>query len=193
MWNEFVDYITVHPAFGPIIAALITAIAAIWIARRFTQRIKRIEATLEFRKRYQEFLDAQSKLNEEFYFDNNGARINPAPAPTHKDKHIADNLYRRLFDLMLNEFGFFRAGLVDHYAFTEWMRWRWHDFRGASDVTGLSYAQGWQDWKRQPGLHGNPFLDFLDTVHAKPTDSAVDDIVKKYSPRWRHLWRRLIP
>jgi len=193
MWSAFVQFITDHPGFGPIIAALIAAVVAIWIARRFTQRIKRIEATLEFRKRYQEFLDAKSKLNEEFYFDANGARITPAPTPNDKHKHAADNLYRRLFDLLLNEFGFYRAGLVDHYAFTEWMRWRWHDFRSASAVTGISYETGWLNWKGHPALHGNPFLDFLDTVHAKPTANAVEDIVRRYSPRWRHLWRRLIP
>src|SRR5215831_9194487 len=65
--SDLLSFLKEYPAFGAIIGAVITALVNMgvlfWIASRYTKRLKRIESTLEFSKRFQELLQQQRDLN----------------------------------------------------------------------------------------------------------------------------------
>ena len=193
-WQRFEQYILrVPPAasiIGPVsaatLAAMISAFVLFWIARRYTVRIKQIESTLEFSKRFQELLKEQRELNRNF-----------AATPRTTEEQDGSTWWWRFFDLILYEFDFYHQRLVRQERFTEWMKWRWFDFRATgTDVwqtCGIEYKRGWELWKEKDAMRlpkPNRLITFLDKIHDAPDVSGVVRLCRKNSPRWYRPWRR---
>jgi hypothetical protein len=137
---------------------------AIFVAEVYTRRIKRIEATLKFTKRFQELIGKQHALNSEFYYDANGNLHDNTPDVLAKNELDAWNFLCRVFDLLLNEFNYCRVWLVRKQDFVGWMEWRWYDWEpekryGKQEnrpgglpegltTCGISYQKGWELPKR---------------------------------------------
>ena len=106
------------------------------------------------------------------------------------DRSEAGAYYRKLFDLMLNEYNFYQKGIVSRGSFYDWMTWRWgawNQIEGASVVVrGVSYQEAWRDWSGRPLMKSNPFVLFTDQIHAAPDLEAVSRLVGRIGPRW---WR----
>ena len=136
--SDLLSFLKEYTAFGAIIGAVITASVNMgvlfWIASRYTKRLKRIESTLEFSKRFQELLQQQRDLNRRC-----------STSPTQMDIDDADTWWWRFFDLQLYEFDFFQQGLVRRERFLEWMKWRWYDYQAAknamSNTCGMDYKK----------------------------------------------------
>ena len=154
-------------------------------------KLKRIEATLEFSKRFHDLIQEQRALNKEY--DKKQEKDNPS------DKADALVWWWRFFDLQLYEFDFYQSGYLREGRFIEWMTWRWYDHNapGAKPlvVCGMDYKAGWEAWKSQPAHahahaheheHGNRLVAFLDDIHRADDPSQIASIVKKCGPRpWR--------
>lgn len=189
-WRAFSHYVHKYPGMGAIYAAILTGLVAAVVTLvgvpHHTRRTKRIEAALEFSRRYQELLALQHTLNRDYLERRHGKPERPA---TRFEIADAQNFYLRFFDLMMNELTFFRGGLIEPALFTEWMKWRWYNHNDPDEkweVCGMPYAEGWRYWKGRKAVAENPLASFLDEVHAAPRAADVDAIVKEYRPAWWH-------
>jgi hypothetical protein len=78
--------------------------------------------------------------------------------------------FYQLFDLFLNEFEYFKKGLMDETRFSNWMRWRWTDYNDKRhenpipfniDAFGKSYKEEWKFLVSDNRRFGLPiFLSF---------------------------------
>jgi hypothetical protein len=180
--------------YGAILSSAVALCVAVGVARVFTGRVKRIEATLEFSKRYHSLLEQHHSLNNSFYYDADG-NINNNPVRTARQEGDSWALFFQLFDLLLHEFNFFRQGFVERHAFVEWMKWRWYDWdpnRAAAgpgrhfETCGISYRAAWVHWRAVAAVANNPFVSFLNSVHDAHSENAVQPFVKRYAPQtWR--------
>jgi hypothetical protein len=179
-----------YPAIGPIVGAIINAIVVWLIALRFTVRLKRIESTLEFSKRFWELVNQQGELNRLY---NSKRKWNKSP-PDAQEYNDAINWWWKFFDLILYEFDFFQRGLVRRGRFIEWMKWRWYDFNAAPEniwrTSGMDYRDGWKSWKERPAHADNRLQEFLDSVHRARRVEDVPRVVGKFYPHWWTPWRR---
>jgi hypothetical protein len=186
--SDLLRFLQDYPASGAIIGAVITALVNMGvlfgIASRYTKRLKRIESTLEFSKRFQDLLQQQRDLNRRC-----------STPPTTMDIDDADTWWWRFFDLQLYEFDFFQQGLVRRERFLEWMKWRWYDYKAAknamSTTCGVDYKEGWQSWKNRPAMKENRLVRFLDAVHNASNVQEIASLVKKNAPRWWQWLKRL--
>jgi hypothetical protein len=177
------DYQGLGPLWGAIFGAVITAGVVGGVVHSRTTRHQEANTLFEFAKRFHDLLDRAHVLARDYAPSEDG------PTPT--DRAEAGAYYRKLFDLMLNEYYFFRKGLVSRASFEEWMGWRWgawRDVEGASVVVrGIRYQDAWRDWSERPLMKTHPFVHFINQVHAAPDLKAVSHLVKRNAPRW---WRR---
>ena len=175
---------------APILAAIIAGFFAWAIAEFYTKRLKRIEATLEFSKRFHELIQQQRALNRKQAEDK---RDNKSLLKIEEEEAYA--WWWQFFDLLLYEFDFWRRGLVRDQRFLEWMLWRWHDAYPKSGrewtTCGVSYIDGWERWRTHPA-HGSPLIELISSIHAiskdtgaKEVEEKVRGLVKQYNPRWR--------
>jgi hypothetical protein len=178
------DFIRAYPGlgsfFGSIIGATITAFVVWRVAMVVTKKLKRIDSTFEFSKRYQDLLLQKRKLQKQY---------KTVPSPSIMDlKDDAMAWWFRYFDLNLFEFDFFCAKLVTRERFIEWTAWRQLDFQENKDVCGITYKDGWKAWSEITAMQGNPFIDFLTEVHVGKKEE-VKDIVRRLAARRRAAWR----
>jgi hypothetical protein len=170
-----------------------------WVTHRYAKNIKRHEATIEFTKRFQGLLKNRHDVNSEFYFENGDIRTPPITVSDQQEME-AWNIFTQAFDLFLNEFSYFRGGVITTEVFTEWMLWRWYDWepgRAHSSSTrrpgglpmlgletmGISYRRGWEWWKERPVVLGTPFVRFMDELHGAPNETAAKQVVLNWKPR----------
>jgi hypothetical protein len=177
--------------YGALLSSAVALCVAVGVARVYTGRVKRIEATLEFSRRYHGLLEQHRELNDSFYYDATGAVIaNPVITP--KQDSNAWGFFYELFDLLLHEFNFYRQGLVEKHAFIEWMKWRWYDWdpnRAPAgpgrhfETCGISYRDAWVRWRAVPAVSNNLFVAFLNSVHDRASENAVTPFVRRYAPK----------
>jgi hypothetical protein len=177
---------------GSITSALLAGLLGWYLARKFTLRVKMVESTLEFSKRYGDAMNLRSELNAAL------AVATPAQ-PFHNQTDSATNWWIQFFDLMLYEFDFFRQGLIWDERFAQWMKWRWNDFQEDGkaraaipptkswDTLGMSYLDGWKVWSTRAPNNNNRLVNFLDTVHRASSFQEVERLVAAISPR---LWSK---
>ncbi len=95
------EYLDKHPVPAPIIGALITASAAIWVAGwaapNFARLMKKTDAAFEFTKQFSKLMLLKDKLNRK-YKDGDSC-----------DRAEAESFYFKYFDLMMNQYRFFRS------------------------------------------------------------------------------------
>jgi len=184
-WHGFEHYIQKFPGLGAVFAALITGLILFLIAWRYTRRLKMIDATLEFSKRFQDLLQQQHELNKD-YGKSHEYQVSAKPNPV--EKMEAEAWWWRFFDLLLYEFDFRRHGLLDRDRFREWMTWRWYDFHGWNGelwrTCGVTYEEGWKYWSRHPAVQKNPLLNFLNDVHRAKNADCAERVVRLYSTAW---------
>jgi hypothetical protein len=195
------EFVYLWPDDASIIGATVAGLAAWLIAHFYTKRLKRVEATLEFSRRFHELIQRQCVLNRKFAEDRRSRNSLPEI-----DKQDADAWWWSFFDLLLYEFYFWQQGLIRNERFLEWMVWRWHDAHPkpgkAWETCGVGYKQGWEDWQVHPA-HGSRLIALLDEIHRIPdkNDEEPDKklevnvkkkiraIVKRHRPRWWKRWR----
>jgi hypothetical protein len=180
----------IWPGAAPILGAIVAGFAAWLIAHYYTKRLKRIESTLEFSKRFHELIQQQLALNRKQAEDKREEKSLPAI-----EEKEAYAWWWQFFDLLLYEFDFWRRGLVRDQRFMEWIVWRWHDAypkQGSEWTTcGVSYMQGWKRWRDHPA-HSSDLIKLIDQIHAisgntdtKDVEGKVRILVHQYNPRWR--------
>jgi hypothetical protein len=187
---EIVPYIRAVPP--PIWGALIAGLFALIVAEIYTKRIKQIEATLEFSKRYHELLKDQHELNEKHYFDKDGKRYADPQQITDAKITRAHVFFYQLFDLFLNEFEYFKKGLMDETRFSNWMRWRWTDYNDKRhenpipfniDAFGKSYKEEWKFLvSDNRAVWPTDFFEFLSDVHGASSINEVERVVHNARP-----------
>ncbi len=128
-----------YPGDLPVLVAFFAAVVGWFSANYFTARVKRIDATLEFNKRFHELIERQDALNRKYEEDK--IRLeeegNRNPRDPLKLKAAKNSLkcsekegvawWWEFFDLLLHEFDFWHQNLVTRVRFLEWMVWRWAD------------------------------------------------------------------
>jgi hypothetical protein len=180
------------PIIGSVLGALTSAAIGAWVvrlvAKHFTWRLKMIESTLEFSKRFGELIKEQSNLNQAYAkARTTQTQISP---PTNLETDEALVWWWRFYNLVLYEYDFFRQGLVWDERFIQWMKWRWYEFNAqGKDIwktNGMDYREGWKAWKERPANKNNRLIIFLDRVHAAKDVNEVVDIVRESSPKWWH-------
>lgn len=164
------------PGDAPIFGAIIAGVAAWAIANFYTKRLKRIEATLEFSKRFHELIQQQRSLNRRYEHE----RVKPG-YDSKADQDDADAWWWQVFDLLLYEYDFYQSRLVGMGRFEEWMVWRWHDFHpepGKEWTTcGVNYTEAWARWKQHPA-HGSRLITLVDEIHRIP-DTRTPDMTEE--------------
>ena len=202
----------IAPILGGIGGAFVAGIFACVIAQFYTKRLKQIESTLEFSKRFHELIQQQRVLNRKFEEDRLPNKNTPrtetaiestaAVQPTTPiEKEDAAAWWWCLFDLLLYEYDFYQKGMVRKARFEEWMVWRWHDYNPAPakewKTCGVTYRQSWDDWKNHPA-HGSRLIALLDEIHRIPdpggaAEDRKKDIAKKVCDKVRphgpRLWK----
>jgi hypothetical protein len=184
-WRAFEKYVNKYSGLGALFAAMISGIVVLWVARRYTKRIKQIDATLEFSRRFHELIQQQVELNHA-YFDRRRWENWP---PNQRELLDARAWWWRFFDLVLYEFDFYQSGFLRKERFTEWMKWRWLEARDPDSffVSGMNYNQGWDHWRLSAPNQDNRLVKFLNQVHQAPT---MDEMVKKVAAAGPRLFRR---
>ncbi len=174
------EYQGLGPLWGAIFGAVITAGVVGGVVHSRTTRHQEANALFEFAKRFHDLLDRAHALARDY---------TPSPdGPSAIDRSEAAAYYRKLFDLMLNEYNFFKKGLVSRASFDEWMTWRWGAWRNLDGATvvvrGVPYQAAWREWSERPLMKDNPFVHFINSVHAAPDLKAVSRLVARAAPRW---------
>jgi hypothetical protein len=176
------DFQGLGPVWGAIAGALITSAVVGGVVHSRTTRHQEANALFEFAKRFHDLLDRAHQLARDY---------TPSEAgPSATDRSEAGAYYRKLFDLMLNEYNFYRKGLVSRDSFYEWMTWRWGAWNSVEGavvvVRGVPYQEAWRDWSQRPLMKTHPFVQFTDQVHAAADLKAVARLVAQIGPPW---WR----
>jgi hypothetical protein len=153
--------------------------------RKRDNRLKRIESTLEFSRRFQELIRDRRHLNRK-YSDAHEEKKDAQPTSAEKDEGLV--WWWAFFDLMLYQFDFFQRGLIREERFIEWMRWRWYDFNPKPDeevwkTCGVTYKDGWDLWSTRKAHRKNRLIQFLNDVHEADTPGEVARIVRAQGPR----------
>jgi hypothetical protein len=176
--------------FGPaLIEGVLTALAVWLTAHWYTFRIKKIESTLEFSRRFWELNERRNEMNSEY------AKKHPAGVgPSDDERKLGLTWWWRFFDLIMYEYDFFKRALVWNDRFKMWMKWRYynHNFEREEhepwEANGVDYATGWSHWQKMKANEHAPFQDFLDRIHAAKNSKEVGQIVEKESVgRWHKL------
>jgi hypothetical protein len=156
-----------------LLGALITVAGAALIANRYTKRFKRVDATLEFSKRYHDLIAEGAKLNETYAKKN---------SPTAIDQEPGKEWWVRFFDLMQFEYHFYRHGLILPETFAQWMWWRHFDYTGERShqkvVTGIDYVSGWKHYQSLPALKDNPHIQFMELVHGASSRRIIRNVLR---------------
>ena len=197
------------PGIATLLAATLGASVAAWVAHgvanKYTARVKRVEATLQFSKQFHELIQLQRALNgkyEEVLAKCNKALATKSEAEKTEAERTEAGIqsdviekiakgdakawWWQFFDLLLYEFDFWQQGYVREERFIEWMVWRWHDSHPRTDVNeprwetcGMDYIEGWDRWRSHPA-HGGRLLELLDRIHKAKHPNKVPDIVDEY-------------
>jgi hypothetical protein len=186
---------------APILAAIIAGSIAWSIAEFYTKRLKQIEATLEFSKRFHELIQQQRTLNRRYVEARLAGAV--ADAIDEMDEEDAHAWWWRFFDLLMYEYDFYQKGMVRKARFEEWMIFRWHDYHPDPgrewQTCGVGYRDGWEYWKDHPA-HGTRLIGLLEEIHDLPDHPGMtredrnrviaDDVRNKVKPHGPHWWKR---
>jgi hypothetical protein len=192
------EFVILWPGEAPIIAAIIAGCFAWAIAARYTKRLKQIEATLEFSKRFHELIQQQRVLNRKY--DEARLHCKVAKEVDELDRQDADAWWWGFFDLLQYEYDFYQKGMVRKGRFEEWMVWRWHAFHPEEGkewkTCGIEYREAWTAWTKHPAQPSR-LIKLLNEIHGigVPPNLAQNDRnrvlaklvrieVKPHGPRW---------
>jgi hypothetical protein len=181
-WKAFEKYLAKY-SLGAIVAAMVSGAVVFIVARKYTKRIKQIDSTLEFSRRFHELMQQQRDLNRRY-----ATQAKATQPPTDGNIEVADAemWWWRFFDLILYEFDFYQSGFLRKERFNEWMLWRWYDAQHPDQlsVCGMNYRDGWAYWTAHSPNQRNRLVRFLETIHAAHSSEAVTAIVKQNGPRF---------
>ena len=186
------------PGVAPILAAIIAGCFGWAIAEFYTKRLKQIEATLEFSKRFHELIQQQRVLNRKY--DEDRLKGQATSAADAIDKEDADAWWWRFFDLLQYEYDFYQKGMIRKARFEEWMVWRWNAFHPEEGkewkTCGIEYREAWATWTERPAQPSR-LIKLLTEIHGigvppnltqndrnRVLAKSVRDKVKPHGPRW---------
>jgi hypothetical protein len=172
-WSVLEGYLTQHQPMATILGAVITVLGAALIANRYAKRVKRVDATLEFSKRYRDLIAEGAKLNDTYV---------KKSSPTAIDQEPGREWWVRFFDLMQFEYRFYRHGLILPEMFAQWMWWRHFDYTGERShqklVAGIDYPTGWKHYQSLPALKDDPYIQFMELVHAASSRRMLRKVLR---------------
>jgi hypothetical protein len=182
----FPSLVTLLPAIlGALAGATVTSTIVVYVAKRYTKRMRMIESTLEFSKRFGELINEQTELNNGF-LESRSSDQKASMLPSPRETNDAKAWWWRFFDLMVYEYDFFMEGLLWDERFAEWMRWRWYEYnaKGAElwKTCGIDYLQGWNMWKTRSANSNNRLIPFFDHIHKLKSADEVETYVMSRSP-----------
>jgi hypothetical protein len=151
-----------------LVGTLIATFVAWRVVHNYTRESKRVETTLALSRRYQELFSERHNLNKLY----KAQREPTADTPKWPvlDDFDARNWYRQYFDLLLNEYRFYKRGIIDKADFVQWMRWARSSYNSDDFLTcGMTYKDGWEWWCNAPNrsdiMRREPIADLLAAVH----------------------------
>ena len=174
---------------------------AFYLARYYTRKREKAEATFKFTEQFQKLAEAQHKLNIRFCYDHKAKHCDSNGEKTRTDKYSVEawSLFRQYFNLLAQEFHFFRKGLVDRDTMIEWMKWRWYGWnpkrvprrfasnpmlwdgaKNGSEICGVPFKEGWDWWKNRPVADEYEFTKFLNQIHDAESEDAMVSIVQRW-------------
>jgi len=171
------SFVRLWPDDASIIGATVAAIAAWLIAHFYTKRLKWVEITLEFSRRFHELIQQQCVLNRKCAEDRRNGNGLPEI-----DKQDADAWWWSFFEQLQYEFYFWQGDLIRNERFIEWMVWSWHNAHpkpGEEFKTGgVDYKQGWENWYDHPA-HDSGLINLLNEIHRIPDEKDEEKVNKK--------------
>jgi hypothetical protein len=170
---------------SPVIGASITAFAVLYIANKYTRQLSQVSSTFEFSKRFHDIIELKRRTESEADKENWSAE---------KKNAAADQWWLRFFDLILTEWEFRKANYINKDRFTDWMRWRWHEYKGDDqrrgfEIFGVSYREAWGRLTGPNPLFPEAFIVFLSHIHAAPDVTKMRKVIQKQIGFWRSTTR----
>lgn len=160
---------------SPVIGAVIAAVAVLYVANRYTRRLNQVSSTFEFSKRFHEIIELKRKAEGDAEKDH---------WTDEKKNVVSDQWWLRFFDLILTEWEFRKANYINKDRFVDWMRWRWHEYKGNDmrrgfDIFGVSYRQAWERLTGPNPLFPEEFIIFMSHIHAAPDVTKLRKVIQK--------------
>lgn len=180
---SFLIGVYLWPGDASIIAAILAGLGAWLIAHFYTKRLKRVEVTLEFSRRFHELIQQRCVLNRKCAEDQQSGISLPEI-----DKQNADAWWSSFFEQLQYEIYLWQGGFIRDERFIEWMVWSWHDanpklgkeFEGFKELKtcGVNYMHGWKNWRNQPA-HDSGLIELLDEIHGIADEKDEQKLKKK--------------
>jgi len=150
---------------GATLGAGISAGVTVFVVHSYNKSTKSVEATLALSNRFQELFAERHRLNKIYRTQDNWTKKRDK-----LDEADARDWYRQYFDLLLNEYRFYKRGLIDRKDFVQWMRWERKAFNNETHtVCGMTCAEGWQWWSsadsRKEVMSHEPVVKLLERIH----------------------------
>ena len=128
--------------------------------------LKEIDLRQNFQKRYEELVfDAKEKASVPIE-DKEQAR------------KVAVSYYHRLWDLQLEEYQYWKDGLIKPEVYASWMDFRRKEWKTNDSLQGVTYQQAWAEMKsyfldNEPGrvAYYKEFTDFMEGVFQGKTET----------------------
>ena len=152
---------------GPLLSALIisgTNITVVGVfSQKFARKTKKVDATLEFNKRYHEMMADRNSINLKWL-----SRDGTSTLTDQYYKELANSWWNRFFEFMNFQLHFFQDGYVDPVRFAEWMNWRRDAFARPEtmEVCEIGYRRAWESWSAHEVVRDDEFVRFLNAVHS---------------------------
>jgi hypothetical protein len=186
---------TPAPVASGIISGLSTLVAAGVVTWRLNRGVKRAEFVVGFTQRYHDILGDKFKVNLRYDRRRAGNNAQVPSETLNIEKKEAQELYRRLFGLMFDEFFAYQRHLLDQEVFAEWMKWRMDDYNGGANyefkICDMTYREGWNRCKDIGPSKEHLFKEFMNNVHLCQNYKRVEREVRLYKPTpfWRAVRR----
>ena len=143
--------------------SVVLALFAVYSTSSTQRQLKEIDLRQNFLRRY-----------EELVFDVKPKTVS-APTNTDDEKKAAQSMaftyYHRFWDLQLEEYQFWKEGLIDKAIYASWMDFRRSEMQNNETLQGISYRQAWDEMKtylrgreRKGSNYYKEFIDFMDGV-----------------------------
>jgi hypothetical protein len=176
MWAKFIEGLLSGPFLGGLTSALATILVGAFVVRKFNSfqaASKGVEAVATFNTEFRALMDERNRLNSQAYRNED-----------------VDGFFRRFFDLQLNQYNFFRAGIIPVEIYAEWVLWRWAAAKKMEDanldIGPREYMTEWKKWSSRKVIETNPFVAFMNKAYDEPDQAGVRAVVRRAAPSW---WR----
>jgi hypothetical protein len=170
--NKLIRRATINSTFSVVASfvSVVLALSAVIVTINTQRQLKEIDLRQNFLKRYDELVFEVKP------------RTMSAPANSDDEKKAAQlmafSYYHRFWDLQLEEYQFWREGLIDKQIYASWMDFRRSEMQNNESLQGISYRQAWDEMtkylkgRERPALnYYSEFINFMDGVFQGKSES----------------------